>query len=108
MFLVQTRVNVSAYPINVGGRPLFSWQGFVPVTFEGMVLCAGLTAVFGMILFNGLPEPYHPVFNAPGFERASTDRFFLCVEAKDEQFEEKRVREFLGGLGALSVSRVDE
>lgn len=107
MFLFQTWVNVVAYPLNVGGRPLFSWPAFIPATFEGMVLLSAFAAVFGMIAACGLPRPYHPVFNAPNFERASVDRFFLCVEAADPKFELKQTRQFLESLGATAVSTVD-
>ncbi len=107
MFAFQTWINVSAYPMNIGGRPLFSWPAFIPATFEGMVLLAAFAAVFGMIAACGLPRPYHPVFNAPNFERASVDRFFLCIEAADPKFELKRTRQFLESLEPLAVSTVD-
>lgn len=107
MFLFQTWVNLSAYPLNIGGRPFFSWPAFIPVTFEGMVLLSAFAAVFGMIAACGLPRPYHPVFNAANFERASVDRFFLCVEATDPKFELKQTRQFLESLGAMAVSTVD-
>ncbi|HMO56089.1 MAG TPA: DUF3341 domain-containing protein [Roseiflexaceae bacterium] len=107
MFLLQAWVNVVEYPMNIGGRPNFSWPAFIPVTFEGMVLIAAFSAVFGLIFACGLPRLYHPVFNAPRFERASTDLFFLCVEATDPKFEEKQTQAFLEGLGAQAVSRVD-
>ncbi|MGQ9549061.1 MAG: DUF3341 domain-containing protein [Roseiflexus sp.] len=107
MFAFQTWTNVVAYPMNIGGRPLFSWPAFVPATFEGMVLLSAFAAVFGLIAACGLPRPYHPVFNAPNFERASVDRFFLCIEAADPKFELKRTRQFLESLEPLAVSTVD-
>lgn len=107
IFLLATWVNVWEYPINVGGRPLFSWPAFIPITFEGMVLLASFAAVFGMIGLNGLPMPYHPIFNTPGFERATNDLFFLAVEATDPQFEPTKTRQFLESLGAQQVSSVD-
>ncbi len=107
MFTLQTWINLVAYPLNIGGRPLFSWPAFIPATFEGMVLLSAFAAVFGMIAACGLPRPYHPVFNAPNFERASVDRFFLCIEAADPKFELKRTRQFLESLGPLAVSTVD-
>jgi len=95
------------YPINVGGRPLNSWPSFIPVTFELTILFAALAAVIGMIALNGLPMPYHPVFAAPRFARASQDRFFLAIEATDVKFDRNHTRAFLGSLGALSISEVD-
>ncbi|GIW00437.1 DUF3341 domain-containing protein [Roseiflexus sp.] len=107
MFALQTWINLVEYPLNIGGRPLFSWPAFIPATFEGMVLLSAFAAVFGMIAACGLPRPYHPVFNAPNFERASVDRFFLCIEAADPKFELKQTRQFLESLGPLAVSTVD-
>lgn len=107
IFGLATWVNVFEYPINVGGRPLFSWPAFIPITFEGMVLLASFAAVFGMIGLNGLPMPYHPMFNTPNFERATNDLFFLAVEAGDPQFDLARTRQFLESLGAQQVSSVE-
>lgn len=107
MFAFQTWVNLVAYPMNIGGRPLFSWPAFIPATFEGMVLLSAFAAVFGLIAACGLPRPYHPIFNAPNFDRASVDRFFLCIEAADPKFELKRTRQFLESLEPLAVSTVD-
>ncbi len=94
------------YPINVAGRPLNSWPAFVPVTFELTVLGAALAALAAVLILNRLPEPHHPAFNAPGFERASSDRFFLCIEAKDPRFDETDTRRFLEGLNPLRVTEV--
>ncbi len=106
-FALQYWTSVVNYPINVGGRPLFSWPAFIPVTFECTILAAGLTAVLGMLALNGLPQPYHPVFNISRFALASRDRFFLCVEARDPRYDPVETRHFLEGLDARRVSDVE-
>jgi len=105
-FYLQYWVSVLEYPVNVGGRPMNSWPSFIPITFECTILGAGLSTIIGMLALNGLPRPYHPVFNTPGFERASDDGFFLCVESEDPQFDLVGTRAFLEGAGATQVSAV--
>ena len=91
----------------MGGRPLNSWPAFIPITFEVTILVAAATAVLGMLALNGLPQPYHPVFNAPRFALATRDRFFLCIEATDPRFDSEATRKFLEGLGAKEVTDVE-
>lgn len=104
-FSLESWASVVAYPMNIGGRPLWSWPQFIPVTFETTVLGAALTCFFGMWALNRLPQPYHPVFNVPAFARASTDRFFLVIEAADPRFGDG-TRQFLEGLHPVGVHDV--
>jgi hypothetical protein len=96
------------YPLNVGGRPMNSWPNFIPITFELTVLIASVTAFLAVFVFNRLPQLYHPVFNVPEFARASIDRFFLLIEADDPEFGIEKTRKFLGGLGPVKVTEVEE
>ncbi len=109
-FGMQWFASVVHYPYNIGGRPNFSWPAFIPITFETMILCAAFTAGLSMIVLNGLPRPYHSIFNAKNFERATSDRFFLCIEADDERYDPIETREFLDGLNTrpIEVSEVLE
>jgi hypothetical protein len=99
---------VIAYRINIAGRPYHSWVSFIPPAFETTILFAAFSAVFGMLALNGLPRPYHPVFNAPRFALASQDRFFLLIEARDPKFDLGRTRAFLEGLKPREVVAIDE
>lgn len=95
------------YPLNIGGRPFFSWPAFIPITFELGVLAASTVAVLAVFALSRLPMPYHPVFNTPNFHRASQDRFFLAIEQRDEKFEVESARRLLTEAGALEVSVVE-
>jgi Protein of unknown function (DUF3341) len=106
-FALQIGTNAIAYPLNVGGRPLISWPAMIPVAFECTILLAAFGAFLGNILMNQLPQPYHPVFNVPGFARASVDRFFLCIKADDPKFQQVDAHTFLASLGAKEVTNVE-
>ena len=96
------------YPMNIGGKPYNSWPAFIPVLFETTILFASFSAAIGMFVLNGLPQPYHPVFNVARFrERASRDGYFLCIEAQDGKFDTLKTREFLLSTGALEVNDVE-
>lgn len=100
-FFMQYYSMAIAYPFNSGGRPCNSWPVFIPITFELLILVGALAAFLGMMFLNGLPLFHHPLFNVPQFERSSQDRFFLCIEASDPQFERRATAEFLTSLNSL-------
>jgi ActD protein len=106
-FFMQYWMEVVDYPLNVGGKPYNSWPAFIPITFECTVLVAAFAAVLGMLALNKLPQPYHPVFNAPNFALATRDRFFLVIEASDRKFEHDQVVEFMRQLGPKDLVDVE-
>jgi Alternative complex III, ActD subunit len=106
-FFLQWWPNVIGYPLNIGGKPWDSWPAFIPITFELTILCAALSATFGMLALNGLPSPYHPVFNAERFAQVTRDRFFLVIESEDPKFDLQLTRQFLTELNAREVSEVE-
>jgi len=105
-FTLQWWINTISYPVNIGGRPFNSWPSFIIVTFEMTILFGGLSAVFGMLALNGLPMPYHPVFNVPRFESVTKDHFFVMIFSSDKNYDATGTRKFLEGLGPISVSEV--
>ena len=105
-YFIQAWDEVLNYPINVGGRPHNSWPAFVVGTFEFMVLCAIAAGFFGLLASCRLPRLYHPIFAADDFDRASVDRFFLCVGARDPSFDPRRIRRLFERHGAERVSEV--
>ena len=105
-YLMQWWMAAVDYPLNIGGKPPHSWPAFIVITFEMTILFAGISAVLGMLALNGLPMPYHPVFNVPRFSSASKDRFFLIVFSSDNKYNPVETRRFLEGLNPRSVSEV--
>jgi hypothetical protein len=105
-FGLQYWVSVIEYPLNIGGKPFNSWPAFVVPMFEGTILCAALSAIFGMLWLNGLPQPYHPVFNVDRFVEASRDRFFLMILSRDPRFDMVETRRFLADQRPLLLSEV--
>ncbi len=105
---LQYYTHVIEYPIIVGGRPHFSLPAFIPPAYELTILLASFTAVLGMLFLNGLPKPYHPVFNVPRFSLASREKFFLLIESDDVNFDYEKTREFMKSLNPQEVFDVDE
>jgi hypothetical protein len=104
---LQLYLTLWHYPLNVGGRPLHSWPAFIPITFELTVLGGALAAVLGMLALNRLPTPHHPLFAVPGFERATQNGFFFCLEAADPLFDLAETRRFLDQLKPTGVIEVE-
>jgi hypothetical protein len=100
---VQYFQSAVAYPLVVDGKPLNSPEAFVPISFETMILYAAVGAVLGMLVLNGLPRFYHPVFKGKTFARASDDGFFLSIEARDSMFDKRETPALLATLGATEI-----
>jgi hypothetical protein len=105
---LQFFVHVYEWPIIVGGRPHFSLPAFIPPAYELTILFSAFTAVFGMLFLNGLPSPYHPVFNVPRFALATREKFFLIIESVDELYEYEKTRALMESLGGQEVFDVEE
>lgn len=106
-FGIQYYASAVNFPLNIGGRPYNSWPSFIPITFELTILGASIACLVAMLALNGLPSPYHPVFNVPRFALASRNRFFLCVKARDKRFQLVDTRQFLEGLAPLGVYEIE-
>ena len=103
-YTLEWYTSVIDYPLNVGGKPFNSIPAFIPVAYEATILFAAISAVFGMFALNKLPQPYHSIFNTPGFERASQDRFFLAIESVDPRYDAEATRSFLMDQKPLTVN----
>ena len=107
-FSMETWIAVYAYPLNIGGRPTYSWPAFIIPAYEWTILFAGFSAALGMFAMNGLPSLYHPLFNAPNFRTGATDdKFFLCLEATDPKFEVAEAKAYLAAFEPTSVVEVE-
>ena len=108
MFSLETWISTLAYPLNIGGRPTYSWPAFIIPAYEWTILFAGFSAALGMFAMNGLPSLYHPLFNAPNFRTGATDdKFFLCLEATDPKFEVAGAKAYLAAFAPTSVVEVE-
>jgi len=104
--LLQWWVAVKAYPLTISGKPLFSWQAFVPVTFEVGVLLGALAAVLAVFGLCKLPMHWHPLFGSEAFSAATDDGFFISIESWDPKFDLEGTRRLLEGCGAAQVETI--
>ncbi|MEM1025257.1 MAG: DUF3341 domain-containing protein [Myxococcota bacterium] len=106
--LLQWWTSAVDYPMIIAAKPFFSWQAFIPVTFEAMVLFSAVSAVLGMLFLNRLPRWHHPLLTSERFKSASDHKFFISIEASDPQFDPEKTPEFLHSLGATYVELVED
>lgn len=106
--LLQWWTNAIDYPFLISGKPLFGLPAAIPVTFELTILLSALGAVGGLVVANGWPQFAHPLFSSERFRRATSDRFFLSVEAADPRFDLTVARALLEACGASHVEEVED
>lgn len=94
------------YPIVISGKPFFSFQAYVPVTFALAVLAAAFAATFGMLIINRLPRYHHPLFYSDRFAPADAD-FYISLEVSDVRFDVQGTRQFLKSLGGKNIEMIE-
>jgi hypothetical protein len=105
--LMQWWMNAVDYKLIISGKPFFSLPAFIPVAFELTILLSALTAFLGMLAINGLPRFHHPLFANAAFRRATTDRFFIAIEAGDPRFDVEATEKLLRDAGATGVEWIE-
>jgi hypothetical protein len=106
-FALECYSAIYDYPINVGGRPLLSWPAFLPPALEMTLAGAAVCGIVAMLIESRLPRLYHPLFDVKGFERSSSDRFFLLLSAPEQSFDARALRKFLQNFSPLSVAETE-
>ncbi len=101
--LLQFFTNAFDYKYIISGKPFFSIPANIPITFELAVLFSAFGALLGMLALNKLPQFYNRLFLIDPFLKATSDGFFLAIEAKDPKFHENDTKEFLASLQPSEV-----